>query len=78
MRGEGTKKEETELAKKFEEMTDEEKQQAFQKWLSGRESRKGQSQARRKAMQELIKLHAPEYARLLKAAGGTAPTAKAG
>ena len=72
MRGEGTKKEETELATKFEDMSDEEKQQAFQKWLAGRESRKGQSVARRKAMQELIKAHAPEYARLLKAAGGKA------
>jgi len=59
------------MPSKFEQMTDEEKQQAFQKWLSGRESRKGQSKARREATQQLIKTHKAEYNKLLKAAGGT-------
>lgn len=59
------------MAKKFEEMTTEEKQQAFERWLASRESRKGQSAARRKATQQLISAHKPEYNKLLKAAGGT-------
>lgn len=59
------------MATKFEDMTNEEKQLAFQRWLQSRESRKGQSAARRKATQQIIAAHRPEYNKLLKAAGGT-------
>lgn len=59
------------MAKKFEEMTEEEKRGAFQHWLAGRESRKGVSKARRAAMEALKKAHIAEYNKLLKAAGGT-------
>jgi len=59
------------LATKFEDMSNEEKQAAFQRWLASRESRKGQSAARRKATQQIIAAHKGEYNKLLKAAGGT-------
>ena len=69
MRGEGNKKE-VKVAKKFEEMTVEEKQEAFEKWMEGRTARRGQSTARRAATQQLIKAHQDEYNKLLKSVGG--------
>lgn len=65
------------MPKKFEEMTEDEKRQAFEKWVAGRTARRGVSAARRKATQQLIKAHQPEYNKLLVAAGGKAPSAEA-
>ena len=64
------------MAKKFEEMTAEEKNEAFQKWIAGRESRKGQNVAKRKATQQLIAKYKGEYNKLLAAAGGKVTAAE--
>lgn len=58
------------MAKKFEEMTEEEKREAFEKWMGNRTARRGQSKARRTATQQLIKAHQDEYNKLLAAGGG--------
>ena len=50
---------------KFEEMTDEQKQAAFQAWLGRRASSRVNSGAKRAAMAELRQLHAAEYNQLL-------------
>jgi len=56
--------------KPLSEMTSEEKVAAFEKlWLS-RESRKGQSGARRTAVKKLIEAHEAEFKKLMVAAGG--------
>ena len=55
------------------EMTQEEKTQAFEKWYTGRESRKGQSKARRLAVSKLIEAHKAEFNKLLVASGGKIP-----
>ena len=60
------------MAKKFEEMNDIEKREAFEKWVSGRTARRGVSAIRRKATQTLIKAHQVEYDTLLEKAGGKA------
>lgn len=57
-------------AKKFEEMTKEEKDAAFEKWAKGRDTRKGQSKAKKTATKQLIAVHLQEFNKLLKAAGG--------
>ena len=51
---------------KFEDMTQEQKSEAFEKWMSGRDARKGKSKARREATQALVKKYADEYAKYLK------------
>lgn len=60
------------MAKKFEEMTEEEKRAAFEKWVAGRTARRGLSTSRRKATAQLIKAHQDEYNKLLVSAGGKA------
>lgn len=64
------------MAKKFEEMNDVEKREAFEKWVSGRTSRRGESKKKRTAVQALVKAHQDEYNGLLKAAGAKAPAKK--
>lgn len=56
--------------KQLSEMTQEEKLAAFEKWYEGRESRKGQSKARRTAIGKLIAAHKAEFNKLIVAAGG--------
>ena len=53
-----------------DEMSPEEVEQ-FQKWLKNKQARKVNSTARRQAMADLRKAHAPEYAGLVKKYGGT-------
>jgi len=50
---------------KFKEMTDAQKQEAFQKYLEGRENRGQYSEARRKAGTRLQKAHADEFNKYL-------------
>ena len=64
------------MAKKFEEMDENEKRQAFEKWVSGRTARRGVSTIRRKATAQLIKAHQAEYNKLVVAAGGTVKAAE--
>jgi len=65
------------MAKKFEDMTEEEKREAFEKWQAGRTTRRAASKVRRAAMEALKKAHLPEYNELLKELGGKAsPKAK--
>jgi len=69
VRGEGRRRRNT-VAKKFEEMDENEKRQAFEKWVSGRTARRGTSTIRRKVTAQLIAAHQAEYNKLLVAAGG--------
>lgn len=61
------------MPKKFEDMTQAERMEAFEKWNLSREGRRGKSKARRTATQALIKKYQDEYNKLVAAA-----TAKAG
>lgn len=51
---------------KFSEMTEQEKREYFEKWVSGREERRGKSKVKRAAMDALKKLHLEEYNKLYK------------
>ena len=59
------------MAKKFEEMTPEERQSAFNKWIAGRETRKGQNAAKKTANKQLVANHEPEYKKLVAASKAT-------
>ena len=54
------------MAQKFEDMTQAEKSKAFEKWISGRDARKGKSKGRREATQALVKKYDAEYQGYLK------------
>jgi len=60
------------MASKFEEMTTEEKQEVFNRWVQNRESRKVKTQGKRKALQALVKAHQDEYNALVKKFGKAA------
>lgn len=57
------------MAKRFEDMNEEEKRQKFEQWVASRTVRRGESKLRRVAIQALIKAHQPEYDALLTKAG---------
>ena len=54
--------------KKLTDMSPEEKQAAFQKWLESKESRQGKAKARREATKAVIAAHKVEYDKAYKAA----------
>lgn len=58
------------MAKKFEEMTETEKREAFENWVSNRTARRGVSKVRRAAMDALKKAHQDEYNTILAKLGG--------
>lgn len=70
VRGKEKKKEEP-VVKKFTDMTEAEKREAFDEWVAKRDTRRGQSSQKRKAAKVLMDKYPEEYAKLLKAAGGT-------
>ena len=49
----------------FEQMTEDQKKTAFEKWMSSRETRKTTSDKRRKAVRALVAAHQDEYNALL-------------
>ena len=58
------------MATKFQDMTQDERVKAFEKWQAGKEAKKGTNTAKRTAVAALIKAHQGEYDNLLKAAKG--------
>ena len=62
----------------FEQMTQAQKQTAFEKWVKGREDRKSTSTNRRKAMRALIEAHQDEYDNLVRSGGRSAQAPKQG
>lgn len=63
------------MAKKFEEMTPAERQEAFNKWVEGRTARRAASKIKRAALDQLKKNHQDEYDQLVAKLGGK-PAAK--
>jgi len=64
------------VGKKFEDMTQAERQVAFEHWVEGKTARRAKSTVKRDAIKALIKAHQDEYNALVKQ-GGSA-TAKKG
>lgn len=54
------------MAKKYSEMTDEEKRDAFDTWAANKEKRQASSKAKRAAVQALIAAHKDEFNKLVK------------
>lgn len=64
------------MAKVFAEMTQQEKNQAFEKWVSGKETRGVKNKIKKQAIKLLIDTHTDEFNTLLKKLGGTPAKAK--
>ena len=57
--------------KKFEDMTQAERQEAFTHWVEGKTARRAKSDIKRKAVKALIDAHTDEFNALVKKLGGT-------
>lgn len=53
------------MAKAFGDMSEEEKKEAYETWLEGRQARRGQSKVRRQAARTLVEKYPDEYAQIL-------------
>jgi len=53
------------VAKPFGEMSEEEKKEAYEPWLEGRQARRPLTQVRRQAARTLVEKYPDEYAHIL-------------
>lgn len=64
------------MATRLEDMTEAQKQEAYQKWLTSKTERKAKGSAKRQATKALIDAHKDEFQKLIKQYEGK-PAAKA-
>ena len=66
------------MAKRWDDMSEADKKEQFDKWVASREARGVTSKARREATKKLVARHPDEFNALVQELGGTVKVAKKG